>query len=92
MVANATAMKLAAVAAQGDRPVVVANAADFCTEEVSDHAVALLLACARRVMVMDRRVRAGGWQDFPPTGSLRRLSKLTLGLVGLGRIACAVAT
>ena len=71
--------------------IVAANAADFCTEEVSDHSAAHLHASARRIMVMDRRVRAGGWQDFPPTGSLRRLSNLTLGLVGLGRIACAVA-
>lgn len=71
--------------------IVVANAADYCTEEVSDHAVALLLASARRVMSMDRFVRRGNWTDFTKTHPLRRVSQLTLGLVGLGRIARATA-
>lgn len=71
--------------------IVVANAADYCTEEVSDHAVALLLASARRVMSMDRFVRKGEWSGFTRTHPLRRVSQLTLGLVGLGRIARATA-
>ena len=73
------------------RGVVVANTADFCTEEVSDHAAALLLACARRVCFFDRRVRSGGWHDLKLSPALRRMSCLTLGLVGWGRIAQAVA-
>ncbi len=71
--------------------IVVANAADYCTEEVSDHAVALLLASARRVMSMDRFVRRGEWSGFTKAHPLRRVSQLTLGLVGLGRIARATA-
>jgi D-3-phosphoglycerate dehydrogenase len=71
--------------------VVVANAADYCSEEVSDHAVALLLASARRVVAMDRFVRAGNWAGFTRTQPLRRISQLTLGLVGLGRIARGTA-
>ncbi len=71
--------------------IVVANAADYCTEEVSDHAVALLLASARRVMSMDRHVRAGKWAGFSREHPLRRVSQLTLGLVGMGRIARATA-
>jgi D-3-phosphoglycerate dehydrogenase len=71
--------------------IVVANAADYCTEEVSDHAVALLLASARRVMSMDRFVRRGEWAGFTKAHPLRRVSQLTLGLVGLGRIARATA-
>jgi D-3-phosphoglycerate dehydrogenase len=73
------------------RGVIVANSADFCTEEVSDHAVALLLASAKRVAFFDRRIRAGKWHDFTPTPPLRRISNLTLGLVGWGRIAQATA-
>jgi D-3-phosphoglycerate dehydrogenase len=69
--------------------IVVANAADYCTEEVSDHAVALLLAAARRVVQMDRHVRAGKWAGFSRDHPLRRISQLTLGLIGLGRIARA---
>jgi D-3-phosphoglycerate dehydrogenase len=79
------------VAAATAAGIVVANAADYCTEEVSDHAVALLLASARRVMSMDRHVRAGKWSGFVKAHPLRRVSELTLGLVGLGRIARATA-
>jgi D-3-phosphoglycerate dehydrogenase len=73
------------------RGVVVANAADFCTEEVSDHAVALLLACARRIAFFDRQMCAGGWHNFTLSQPIRRVKCLTLGLLGWGRIAQAVA-
>ena len=79
------------VAAATAAGIIVANAADYCTEEVSDHAVALLLACARRVVVLDRHVQAGGWGGVARTVPVRRISPLTLGLVGLGRIARATA-
>jgi len=79
------------VAAATKCGVVVANSADFCTEEVSDHAVALLLASARRIAFLDRRIRAGEWRGFTPTSPLRRIGNLTLGLVGWGRIAQATA-
>lgn len=71
--------------------IVVANAADYCTEEVSDHAVALLLAGTRRIVAMDRHVRGGGWAGFTRIHPLRRVSQLTLGFVGMGRIAQATA-
>ena len=79
------------VAAATRHGVVVANAADFCTEEVSDHAVALILAGARRIAYFDRKIRGGSWQGFDPNLTLRRVSCLTLGLLGWGRIAQAVA-
>jgi len=77
------------VAAATRAGIVVANAADFCTEEVSDHAVALIVGAARQVVSMDRHVHAGRWTGFVGTRPLRRLSELTLGFVGLGRIARA---
>ncbi|HND62726.1 MAG TPA: C-terminal binding protein [Opitutaceae bacterium] len=73
------------------RGIVVANAADYCTEEVSDQAVALILASVRRVVSMDRYVHTGRWTGYPRVTPLRRVSQLTLGLVGLGRIARATA-
>lgn len=79
---------LAAAASEG---IVVANAAGFCSEEASDHTIALLLAASRRIVSMDRRIRAGGWFDFPAYGSIRRLRSLTLGLLGFGSISQAVA-
>ena len=71
------------------RRIYVANVPDYGTEDVSDHAVALLLAVARRVVTRDAFVRTGGWY----AGSherMHRLSGKTLGLVGYGRIARAV--
>jgi D-3-phosphoglycerate dehydrogenase len=79
------------VAAATANGIVVANAAEFCVEEVSDHAIALLLAGVRRIVAMDRNIRSGGWFDFPDRNSLRRMRNLTLGLLGFGRIARAVA-
>lgn len=71
--------------------IVVCNAASFCVEEVSDHAMALLLAAVRRVPAMDRNIRSGGWFNFPQADCVRRLSRLTVGLIGFGRVAQAVA-
>jgi len=78
------------LAAASRRGIVVANAAEFCTEEVSDHTVALLLACVRRILSLDRRVRDGGWDEPGPTRRMRRVRNLILGLVGMGRIGRAV--
>jgi D-3-phosphoglycerate dehydrogenase len=71
--------------------IVVANAAEYCVEEVSDQTAALLLSAVRRIFAMDRTIRAGGWFDFPQAGSIRRVRGLTLGLIGFGRIGRAVA-
>src|SRR5437868_11847704 len=71
--------------------IVVCNAAGFCAEEVSDHAVALVLSCARRIHAMDRNIRRGGWFDFSHAGSIRRVRNSTLGLIGFGAIGRAVA-
>ena len=74
------------VEAATDCGIVVFNVADYCVEEVADHAAALVLACARRVVILDRHVRAGGWDKTPLEHPLRRLGRLTLGLVGFGNI------
>lgn len=72
------------------RGIVVTNVPDYCVEEVSDHTLAFVLACARRVVWLDRKVRAGRW-DARDAVPIRRLSGQTLGLVGLGKIPRLVA-
>jgi D-3-phosphoglycerate dehydrogenase len=74
------------VDAATDNGIIVFNVADYCVNEVADHAAALVLASARRVVTYDRQVRSGGWADPPPDPPLRRLDRLTLGLVGFGNI------
>lgn len=98
-IGNATALRVVArmgvgldniaVTAATDHGVLVTNVPDYCVEEVSDHAIGLVLAWTRGLVVADREVRAGRWD---PAGSrLRRLSSLTVGVVGFGRIGRATA-
>ena len=69
--------------------VLVTNVPDYCVEEVSDHAVALVLAWTRGIVQADRQVRAGRWD--PAGARLRRLSTLTCGVIGFGRIGRCTA-
>jgi D-3-phosphoglycerate dehydrogenase len=68
------------------RGILVTNVPDYCIDEVSDHALALILALTRGIGLLDRRVRSGGW-DPMDARPLRRLRGRTLGLIGFGRIA-----
>ena len=70
--------------------IIVTNNPSYCIEEVAEHTMALLLACARKVAFYDRLVRGGGWA-VPPGKPMFRLSGSTLGLVGFGNIARQVA-
>lgn len=69
---------------------VVTRVPDYCVEEVADHTMALLLACARRVVAFDRAVAGGTW-DNTSSGDVRRLRGRTLAVVGYGAIGRAVA-
>lgn len=71
--------------------IVVANVPDYCVDEVSDHALALLLALSRRVVALDRAVRAGTWDTPGVAGRVRRLRGQTLGVVGFGRLGRRLA-
>ena len=78
------------LAAATEAGIIVTNNPSYCIEEVAEHTLALLLACARKVSFYDRLVRAGRW-EVPPGKPLFRLAGRTLGLVGFGNIARAVA-
>lgn len=70
--------------------IIVTNNPTYCIEEVAEHAMALLLAAARKIAFYDRQVRAGHWA-VPPGKPMFRLAGSTLGLVGFGNIARQVA-
>jgi D-3-phosphoglycerate dehydrogenase len=78
------------VPAAARRGVAVANVPDYGVDEVAEHALALILALVRGVGTLDRSVKAGDW-DFRVAAEPRRLSALTLGVVGHGRIGAALA-
>jgi D-3-phosphoglycerate dehydrogenase len=78
------------LAAAKDAGIVVTNVPDYCVEEVAAHALALLLSLLRRVPQGHARVQAGGW-GLESLRPIQRLSELTVGLVGFGRIARRLA-
>lgn len=81
-------------AAAADAGIPVTNVAGYCTDEVSDHAMALLLAAERRLLPFIRRADHGDWDVYngPEFYGIRRLRGQTVGVVGLGRIGSQVAT
>ena len=70
--------------------IVVTNVPDYCIDEVSDHALALLLALERQISAADRAVKGGAW-DVVAHAGVRRLRGQTLGLIGFGKIGMALA-
>src|SRR5207248_584794 len=73
----------------GQLGIVVCNVPDYGTEEVADHALMMLLASARRLLLADRDIRAGRW-DVSTVFGTPRLRGKTLGIVGCGRIGTAM--
>ncbi|MEK9152497.1 MAG: D-glycerate dehydrogenase [Patescibacteria group bacterium] len=80
---------LAACKARG---VTVANTPGVLTDAVAEHAFALMMAIARRVVESDRFLRAGKYKAWDPLLLLgAQLKGKTLGILGLGRIGAGVA-
>ncbi len=80
------------VPAATSRGIMVANIPDFCTEEVSDHAIALILMIARRILPGQKAAREGKWGPMAiEFDSFKRVKEQTVGLYGFGRIARAAA-
>lgn len=80
-----------------DQGIVISHVPDYCTAEVADHALALILALNRRIVEFDQDLRRGAWVEHRHLthrilrGPIPPLREQTLGLVGLGRIGSAAA-
>ena len=68
----------------------VANVQKYCLEEVSDHAIALMLTLLRKTAYLSRLLQKGIWNPALAR-PIPRLNELTLGLYGLGGISSRVA-
>ena len=73
------------------RGIVVCNVPDYGTDEVSDHAITLLLSIARKLVPMANGVQQGTW-TVDPYKPVWRLRGRTLGIIGLGRIGALAAS
>ena len=87
---TATGWDCVDVAAAAERGIRVAAVGEYCTEEVADHTLALLLALNRRLLAYHRQVQDGHSWRWNEVQGLKRLAGQTLGLVGFGRIGQAV--
>jgi len=70
--------------------IVVTKVPDYCIDEVSDHAMALLLSAVRKIPMATDQVHGGTWK-MPNFVPIHRLRGSVLGLVGFGRIPQLVA-
>lgn len=78
---------LAAATKQG---IIVSHVPIYCQDEVSTHALALMLACVRELVSTQRKMEQGGW-DLHRNEPIFRLAGKTLGIVGLGTLGQALA-
>ena len=69
----------------------VANVPDYGSEDVAEHALALLLACVRRINSRNAQVHKGQW-NIGQAEPMHRMSGKVLGIIGFGRIARCLAT
>lgn len=70
--------------------IVVSRVTGYCIDEVAEHTIGLLLALRRKLVAFAAHTRAGGW-DNAACGALHRIRGSTMGIVGWGAIAKAVA-
>jgi D-3-phosphoglycerate dehydrogenase len=73
-----------------EKGIVVTKVPDYCIDEVSDHAMALLLTAARKIPLANDQVHSGTWK-MPNVVPIHRLRGSVVGLVGFGRIPQLVA-
>ncbi|HEV3263799.1 MAG TPA: C-terminal binding protein [Gemmataceae bacterium] len=78
------------VEAAAGKGIPVCNVPDYCTDEVADHTLALILALNRQVLTIANQIRQGSWRIVVPVGHMRVLKEMTVGIVGYGRIGRAV--
>jgi len=75
------------VDAATDNNILLVNIPDFCLEEVSNHAIALLLACAKKVVRLNNLVKEGHWIEAKQAQlPMESIHGQTLGIIGCGNI------
>jgi D-3-phosphoglycerate dehydrogenase / 2-oxoglutarate reductase len=78
------------IKAAAELGITVTYVPDYCMHEVSDHAIALLLALARKIALSNKLVQSGRW-EMSAVVPIHRLAGQVLGLIGFGNIPRALA-
>ncbi len=80
------------VEAATDNNILLVNIPDFCVEEVSNHAITLLLAGAKKIPQLNNLVKAGRWMEAKQAQSpMESIYGQTLGIIGCGNIGRTTA-
>ncbi len=79
------------LSAAGDAGIRVCAIDEYCTDEVADHALLLMLALCRRLPEYHEQVQEEGRWQFDSLHGLARMGELTLAIIGFGKIGQAVA-
>jgi D-3-phosphoglycerate dehydrogenase len=87
----ATGYSCVDVEAAADARISVCAIHDYCTDEVADHTILLMLALCRRLLDYHHQVQTEKRWQFDSVSGIRRLRDMTLGIVGFGKIGQAVA-
>ena len=74
-----------------EKGILIGNVPDYGIDEVSDHALALIMTLLRKITISNAKVKNGSW-DVNQIKPLSRLNKLTIGLVGFGNIPRRLST
>jgi D-3-phosphoglycerate dehydrogenase len=69
-----------------EKGIFLANVPDYCQEDVSDHALALIMDCVRKISRKDRAVRKGQW-NLTGVQAVYRMTGKVFGFLGYGGIA-----
>jgi D-3-phosphoglycerate dehydrogenase len=76
--------------AAAEHGIIISNVPDYGTNEVADHALAMMMALTRNILKANATVKSGVW-DFRLMQPIHRLQEQTLGVIGIGRIGGAMA-
>ena len=78
------------IAAATRHGVTICNVPDYGVQEVASQALTFMFALCRKLVMMNASVRAGHW-NYELSIPIRRLSRMTVGILGIGRIGSAFA-
>lgn len=74
------------VDAATEKNIIITNVPEYAIEEVAEHALSLMLSLARKVTIINERVKHAVW-DYNAAKPIYKIRGATLGLVGFGNIA-----
>ena len=87
----ATGYSCVDIEAAADAGIGVCAIDEYCTDEVADHTILLMLTLCRRLLEYHDQVQTENRWQFDSISGIRRLREMTLGIVGFGKIGQAVA-